>query len=329
MQRAGNSATGRTHQPAAPLPVHAPTWTKVPGAGPKTGLTTIGLKRCDTMDRDEGPSGAHGPLCRHRAHRGNRPIHSTWTPRRVVQNAKACCWNHAHLCTLLRRTSSGSDAEHPDAAASLSNQAALLEARGDLAGAEPLYRRALAIREKSRGPDHPETAISLTNLAALLQARGDLAGAEPLYRRALAIREKALGPDHPDTATSLQNLAGLLQARGDLSGAEPLYCRAWAIRDKALGPDHPDTASSLNNLARVLQARGGLAGGESTAALPLGPGYLQMALGSPHITPPMQSPPIPLLQGDEPPAPSQPGVAAGAEDVGTAVPAHEDIRVRG
>jgi hypothetical protein len=65
--------------------------------------------------------------------------------------------------------------------------------------AEPLFRRALAIREKVLGPDHPDTAQSINNLALVLYAKGDYAGAEPLLRRALAIREKALGPNHPDT----------------------------------------------------------------------------------------------------------------------------------
>jgi hypothetical protein len=37
-----------------------------------------------------------------------------------------------------------------------------------LAEAEPLYRRALAITEKSFGPEHPDVAIRLNNLALLL-----------------------------------------------------------------------------------------------------------------------------------------------------------------
>ncbi len=48
-------------------------------------------------------------------------------------------------------------------------------------------RRALAIDEKSFGPDHPNVAIDLNNLAQLLQATNRLAEAEPLMRRALAI----------------------------------------------------------------------------------------------------------------------------------------------
>ena len=61
-------------------------------------------------------------------------------------------------------------------------------------------RRALAIDEKSFGPDHPNVAIRLNNLAQLLQDTDRLDEAEPLMRRALAIDEKSFGPDHPDVA---------------------------------------------------------------------------------------------------------------------------------
>jgi tetratricopeptide (TPR) repeat protein len=92
--------------------------------------------------------------------------------------------------------------------------ALLLEAKGDYAGAESLYRRALAIREQALGPEHPDTAASLNGLASLLWAQGDDAGAEPLYRRALAIAEKTLGPMHPTTQVFAGNLRRLLDKLG-------------------------------------------------------------------------------------------------------------------
>ena len=49
-----------------------------------------------------------------------------------------------------------------------------------------LYRRALAIYEKSLGPDHPDVAIDLNNLAMLLQDANRLSEAEPFMRRALS-----------------------------------------------------------------------------------------------------------------------------------------------
>ena len=76
----------------------------------------------------------------------------------------------------------------------------MLQTTNRLAEAEPLMRRALAIDEKSFGPEHPNVAISLNNLAQLLQATNRLAEAEPLMRRALAIDEKSFGPEHPNVA---------------------------------------------------------------------------------------------------------------------------------
>jgi tetratricopeptide (TPR) repeat protein len=146
--------------------------------------------------------------------------------------------------------------------------------------ARPLFERALAIREKTLGPEHPDTAQNLDNLARVLHHQGDLAGARPLYERALAIRERALGPDRRHTAWSLHNVAGLLLAQGDLAGARPLFERALAICEKVLGPDHPNTATCLSGLAFLLKAQGDLA-----AARPLFERALaidEKALGSDH-----------------------------------------------
>ena len=86
---------------------------------------------------------------------------------------------------------------------------------GRYAEAEPLYQRAIAIGEKTLGPDDPNLATRLNNLANLYQATGRYAEAEPLFQRAIAIIEKTLGPDHP-------NLAIAQQPRRTLSGHRPL-----------------------------------------------------------------------------------------------------------
>ena len=54
----------------------------------------------------------------------------------------------------------------------LNNLAALLHATNRLGEAEQLYRRALAIFEKSLGPDHPNTVTARGNLAAVLATVG-------------------------------------------------------------------------------------------------------------------------------------------------------------
>jgi ATP/maltotriose-dependent transcriptional regulator MalT len=62
----------------------------------------------------------------------------------------------------------------------LHNLASVLEGRGDLAGAVPLYREALEICQRIYPRDHPLVIYRLHNLARLLVASGDLAGAEPV-----------------------------------------------------------------------------------------------------------------------------------------------------
>ena len=136
------------------------------------------------------------------------------------------------------------------------------QARGQFGAAEPLYRRALAIDERSYGPDHPDVARDLNNLAVLLRATNRLAEADPLYRRALAIGERSYGPDHPTVARALSNLASLLQDTNRLDEAEPLYRRALAIGERSYGPDHPNVATALNNLAGLLLATNRLAEAE-------------------------------------------------------------------
>ena len=50
----------------------------------------------------------------------------------------------------------------------------LYRTQGEYAEAEPLYRRALAIREKALGPEHPDTAHGLNNLAELYDTQGNV-----------------------------------------------------------------------------------------------------------------------------------------------------------
>ena len=144
----------------------------------------------------------------------------------------------------------------PEAAHLLDQAGSYLNERARYAQAEPLYQRALLIREQRLGPEHPDTAQSLTNLALFYQNQGKYAQAEPLYQRALLIREQRLGPEHPDTAGTLSNLAVLYHSQGKYAEAEPLLKRALSIREQQLGATHPDTATSLTNLAELYRDQG-------------------------------------------------------------------------
>ncbi|HLZ59281.1 MAG TPA: tetratricopeptide repeat protein [Ktedonosporobacter sp.] len=122
--------------------------------------------------------------------------------------------------------------------------------------AEPLYQRALAIREQRLGTPHPETATSLCNLAGLYHAQGRYDEAEPLFKRAVAIMEQELGATHPATATCIHNLAELYNDQGKYAEAEPLFKRALAISEKKLGVTHPSIAFYLGNLALLYETQG-------------------------------------------------------------------------
>jgi tetratricopeptide (TPR) repeat protein len=69
--------------------------------------------------------------------------------------------------------------------------ALLYDGQRQYAKAEPLYQRALAIREKARGPEHPDMATCLENYAVLLRNMGRAEEAAPLDDRARAIRAKS------------------------------------------------------------------------------------------------------------------------------------------
>ncbi len=137
----------------------------------------------------------------------------------------------------------------------LYEMASYLQDRARYAEAEPLYLRALQIREQL-GPEHPDVTYPLSGLADLCRRQGRYTEAEPLYLRALQIREQHLGPEHPDTATSLNGLAILYLIQGKDAQAEPLYLRALYIREHVLEPLHPDIAYSLCNLADLYHDHG-------------------------------------------------------------------------
>ena len=75
-------------------------------------------------------------------------------------------------------------------AQSLNNLAVLYYAQGLYAEAEPLFKRALAIREKALGPEHPHVAKSLENYAGLLRKTYRGSEAAKMEARAKRIRAR-------------------------------------------------------------------------------------------------------------------------------------------
>jgi tetratricopeptide (TPR) repeat protein len=140
-------------------------------------------------------------------------------------------------------------AEPRETARLLNHLAGYAFGRADYPTAEPLFQRALAIREKALGPDHPDAATSLNNLAELYRSQGRYQESEPLYQRALAIREKALGPDHRDTLATRSNIAKWTGQTGQAREALRMFQELLPDTERVLGPDHQDTLTTRNNIA--------------------------------------------------------------------------------
>jgi tetratricopeptide (TPR) repeat protein len=127
---------------------------------------------------------------------------------------------------------------------------------GRLDEAEALFKKSIAILEKTVGPIHPDLAKSLNNLGELYRIQNRETEAEAIHQRILAIRERTLGPNHPDVAKSLNNLALIYHAERRYAMAEEFYRRAISIWDKTPPADSSELAMSLNNLATLYSAEG-------------------------------------------------------------------------
>ena len=163
---------------------------------------------------------------------------------------------------LARSLNSGDSAPTAEAVGSL---AQLLNDRGDLAAAEPLYREALAMDQRLFPGDDARVATDLNNLSQVLADKGDLAAAEPIAQQALEMRRRLYPGDHEDLAESLNNLAHLRSGRGDTAGAIALFREALAMSRRLYPGDHPRVAGGLNNLSVMLKNSGDPAGAEPLA----------------------------------------------------------------
>ena len=136
-----------------------------------------------------------------------------------------------------------------DVAADLENLARNYRQHGSPAMAVPLYVSALAIFEKTLGPEHPQVASNLVNLGNAFCDQQKHIDAVPVYLRALAIDEKALGHDHPEVAMDLSNLGIAYRALGRADIASGLFERAYKLMNAAVGPDDPKTKAIMRNLS--------------------------------------------------------------------------------
>jgi eukaryotic-like serine/threonine-protein kinase len=144
------------------------------------------------------------------------------------------------------------------AASTLFQLAKVKKDRGDLPGAESLYRQVLAVQRRLYGEDHPEVAQYRRALALTLIVQAKPDEAKVLLRQALASQRRVLPKTHPDIAATLNDLALAYTRTADYASAEPLYREALASELANHGEAHADTATVLFNLASAVQNQGRL-----------------------------------------------------------------------
>ncbi len=110
--------------------------------------------------------------------------------------------------------------------------------RRDFAGAEILYRRALAVVETAYGAEDPRIAGPLGNLAGLDRKWERRDDAAALYLRLAGVFERILGTNDFHVAMTLEHVADAHAAQGQYAEAEEFYGRVLAILAPWLGSDH-------------------------------------------------------------------------------------------
>jgi hypothetical protein len=145
-------------------------------------------------------------------------------------------------------------------ATALNQQVNALFRQGRYPEAEPLAKRALAIREKVLGPDHPDLAQSLNNLAMLYLADGQLKRAVPAGTRAVEILMK-----HLSIGSAQRSGAAVTEQR-----TERFYFTNYVVIADAAAVDAPDqrraTAAETFRVAQMAQASSAGAAVAATAA---------------------------------------------------------------
>jgi tetratricopeptide (TPR) repeat protein len=135
--------------------------------------------------------------------------------------------------------------------APLKNLALLYHRQSRFAAAEPLYRQALAILDKSQAPHDLEAAELMVGLAALYRAEGRNTEAEALYERVVSIQDQ--GQDHRELAANIFSLAELYRQDGRYEKAEPLYRRSIAMMEEDQSTQGPALARGLKTFAAMLR----------------------------------------------------------------------------
>lgn len=139
--------------------------------------------------------------------------------------------------------------------------------KGDLALAEQVFQRALAIYRTSPEKYSLNIAGVMLGLGHVWMDRGEFARAEPAIRDALTTFERQLGNKDPQYINALLRLAELYRYGSDYDRAERLYLEAMARGEEVLNGDAEQKRQQCfcclaYGLASVYRSKGDLARAE-------------------------------------------------------------------
>ena len=138
----------------------------------------------------------------------------------------------------------------------LFEQALALEAEGKYEAAEPIFVRALTMKEAAMGPDHQELATDYYNAGLLFFVQEKYEQAEHYLMRSLRIDERKLGADHPELLCTLEHIAEVQFNQGAYEKAEKYYRRYLDLHAKTRGQQGAEIVANLHNLAEIYDLLG-------------------------------------------------------------------------
>lgn len=129
--------------------------------------------------------------------------------------------------------------------------------------AEAGYKRALALQEKTFGPDAFEVVPTLNALVSFYYEREENEIGEPFAKRSITICTSRLGPSDPCTASGISMLSLVYDGEGRFREAEDLARKALPVLEASYGAQSYEVASTLNRLGLALEGLGRLREAES------------------------------------------------------------------
>ena len=121
-------------------------------------------------------------------------------------------------------------AAHPSTMSALGGVAAILNAEGRYAEAEPIVREVVELQKRVLGPEHPSTLLSIHDLSQALDGQGKHEEGERLERSVLEAEERIQGREHADALTAREGLAYILIEENRLREAKELLAEDVRIR---------------------------------------------------------------------------------------------------